>query len=423
MPDLHRATLDNGLRVLVAPLGHLSTATVAVFVKVGSRHESARDNGISHFLEHMLFRGTERHPSSYLLNLAIEGLGGSLDGETHADMTIYHATVPPEHVAEGVAVLGEMLRAPVFADLDVERRVVREEILEDLDEDGNDVNPDDAARRLVFAPHPLGFPIPGTLDNLARFDEDALTAHLRASYGARNVVVCASGRVDAERVIDLVAEAFGALPPGEPVVDQAPERTSASGRFLFVDHPDSQTDVRVSFPTFGEHDPRAPALHLLARILDDGLSARVPSRICDAKGLAYEAFAHLETWSDAGVLDFGASVAHRKAGEAVSELSAIAAELREGPVPEEEVERARRRWLFALRAIVDDDLAVASFYGAGALLGVDDTVEALAERVRAVSADEVSAVARDVLAPERRNVACVGDRTAERRVRSIVEAP
>ncbi len=422
MADAHHATLDNGLRVVVAPLPHLHTATVALFARVGSRHEDAGSNGISHFLEHMLFRGTERRPSSYLLNLAIEDLAGSLDGETHADMTVYHATVPPAHLAEALDVLGEMVRSPVFADIDVERRIVREEILEGLDEDERDVDPDDAARRLVFAPHPLGLPIIGSLDNLARFDVQALERHLRACYGAANLVLAASGAVESERVVDLAAEAFGTLPRGSVVSEEPPAQTGTAGRSLFVPHVDSQADVRVSFPTWGERDPRAPALHVLARILDGGLSSRVPRRICDEKGLAYEAFAALETWSDAGVLDFGASVAHRKVPEVLREIAAIAGEIREQGVGEAEVDRARRRWLFELEANRDDDLATAAFHGGRLLLGVEQPLAELGVRIGAVTPDEVGETARDVLAHDRMHVAVVADRSAERRVGRVLES-
>lgn len=412
--------LDNGLRVVVAPLPHLHTATIAVFVRVGSRHEDPDRNGLSHFLEHMVFRGTPTHPSSYLLNLAIEELGGSLDGETSADTTVYSATVPPEHAEQAVRVLGDMLSAPTFQDLEIERRILREELLDGLDEHGANIDPGDAARRLVFAPHALGMPIAGTLENLERFGVEDLRRHLRRHYGARNLVLCASGDVDPAAVVDVAARAFGDFDPGEPTEDHPPTATGVDGRFLFVEHDDSQADVRVSFPTFGERDPRAPALHLLGRILDDGLSSRVPRRICDEKGLAYEAFASLETWSDAGVLDFGASVAHENAPEVVREIGRIVDELREQPIDPTEVDRARRRWLFHLRCSADDDLATAAFYGEGSLLGLDETPEDLAARIRSVTTEEVHQVARELLVPERLHLACVGSRGLERRLKALV---
>ena len=419
---LRRSTAGSGLRVLVAPLPHLHTATIAAFVKVGSRHETASDNGISHFLEHMVFRGSRLHPSSYALNLAIEDLGGALDGETHADMTVFHASVPPAHAGRAADVLADMLIRPTFADLEIERRIVREEMLADLDEDGTDVNADNAARRLVFAPHPLGFPIPGTLENVARFDVDALRAHHAARYVQCNVVVVATGAVEPERVAQEIAEAFDGMPAGKPTEDASLDAVGERERFLWVDDPGSQCHLRVSFPTFGERDPRAAALHVLARVLDDGLSSRVPRRICDETGLAYDAFGSLETWSDAGALDFGASVAPERAGDAVSAFAELCAELREQGPDRVELDRVKRRWAFQLEAQADDGPSTAFFHGTAATLGLTDLgTEAAIARARAVTLHEVREVAREILTPQNLHTACIGDRTAARRARHALD--
>ncbi|MFW6085971.1 MAG: M16 family metallopeptidase [Myxococcota bacterium] len=208
---LHRVTLDNGLRVVVSPLGHLHTVSVGLFVAAGSRHEDDRTNGLSHMLEHMLFRGTANHPSAYALNLAIERLGGTLYGATHADFTTYQVDVPPANVEPVLRLFVEILTAPLFRDLDVEKRVLREEILEDLDEDGNDVDADNVVRQLLFSPHPLGFKITGSLDNVQGFTPQDLRAHLQRLYGARNMVLCVAGAVD-EGIVEPIRRAFEPLP-------------------------------------------------------------------------------------------------------------------------------------------------------------------------------------------------------------------
>ncbi|HEX4355182.1 MAG TPA: pitrilysin family protein, partial [Polyangiales bacterium] len=167
---VHRAALPNGLSVVTVPQPHLHSASVAVLVKVGARHETARTNGVSHLLEHMLFRGSARYPSAYALNRAIEELGGTLHGATHSDFTLFEVSLPPGNVQSGIEILGELFAKPSFAELAVEKRIVREEILEYLDEEGREVDPDNLSRELMFGTHPLGMTITGSLDNLANFE-------------------------------------------------------------------------------------------------------------------------------------------------------------------------------------------------------------------------------------------------------------
>ena len=150
MPPVFNHVMDvlaNGLRVVTVELPHLHTATLIVYAKLGSRYETPEDNGLSHFLEHMLFRGTERYPDSLALNFAIEELGGTLYAETGRDLSLYQITVDPGLVPQGIALLGEIFGAPAFTQIDLERQIILEEINEDLDEDGRDINLDDLGRR------------------------------------------------------------------------------------------------------------------------------------------------------------------------------------------------------------------------------------------------------------------------------------
>jgi predicted Zn-dependent peptidase len=403
---LTRHTLPNGLRVVLAPLPHLHGATVAVLVKVGSRHEDARTNGLSHVLEHMLFRGTEAHPSSFALNLAIERLGGTLYGATHADFTLYQVSVPPPNVKPVVEILAEMLTRPVFSGLDVEKRVLREEILEDLDEDGHDVNADNVVRDLLFAPHPLGFKITGSLENVEGFTVEDLRAHMRRFYGARNVVVCVAGAVD-ESILEPIGRAFGTLAPGEPAPSEPPSGPSGR-RFATVQDAGSQTEVRLSFAAPGLRDPRFTAAQLLGRVLDDGLSSRLHRHIVDGKGLAYDVFASIEAYDDCGVVDLGASVEHEKTPELVRELLALVDALRQDPLEADELEKARQRYLWDLEALLDDAEGMAAFYGTNALFGLPETLDSAATVMTAVTADDVRQVAGAIFGPQRAHAALVG---------------
>jgi predicted Zn-dependent peptidase len=406
--------LDNGLTLVVAPLPHLRTATLALYVKAGSRYESEADNGISHFFEHMLFRGTDAHPSTFDLNLAIEELGGTLDGATHVDYVVYSSMVPRESVLASVELFGEMVSRPLLDGVELEQDIIREEILEGLDDDGNDIDVDDVARRNLFDGHPLGFKITGTLDTIAAFTKDDLRAHQQRFYGARNLVLCVSGAVDHEVVRPVVERAFSSLPAGERISYETPDPRPNAERFVHVHDEGSQTDVRLSYPTFGMRDPRHPTLRLLERILDDGLSTRVHRRICDETGLAYDAFASLESYEDCGVLDFGTQVAHDKTPQVVEALLELGRELCDEEVERRELERARRRFLWDLEAMLDEAGAMVSFYGSTEVLGIRDSLASAVDAVRSVTPSQVRAVAQAVLDPKRAHLTCVGVRTEER---------
>src|SRR5580700_5508992 len=192
----HTATLANGLRVLVVPQPQLHRAHVALWARVGSRFEGRKDNGISHFLEHMIYRGTRRVRSAHEVNLAFERLGGSLFASTQVDHGIFSLSLPPESLDAATALFGEVLSQPAFLDIDVERGIVLEEILEDLDDEGRQVDPDNLSRALIYGDHPLGMTITGTEAHVRAFDEATLRRWHQEHYVADNAVLAFSGAVD-----------------------------------------------------------------------------------------------------------------------------------------------------------------------------------------------------------------------------------
>lgn len=401
-------TLGNGLRVRVIPLPHLQSATVSFFVRVGSRYESAQTNGLSHFLEHMLYRGTEAHPAAHELNLAIERLGGTLDAATHVDFTSYDLTLPPETIVKGVELLAEVLRQPLLTDLATEKQIIREEILEELNEEGQQIDIDNVSRQLLYQEHPLGFSIAGPLTNLESFETGDLRQHHRDYYAARNSVLCVSGSFDSNEIGDVIRSSFEGMPGGDAILSGETPAEAVPSRFAYVHEHGSQSDVRLSFHTPGAASPEAPILLLLARVLDDGLSTRVHRTICEERGLAYEAFAGNDTFEDCGVFDFGASVEHKKAPALVDAVFEIIDELRRHPPSEEEVDKAKRRHLWDLRTVRDDPEGSAGFVGSSALFGLPERIETMAEQVSRVTPEELQSAAQRFLDPDDARVTCVG---------------
>src|ERR1043165_3199214 len=195
-----RARLSNGLRLLTIETPHLHSATLCLYVRAGSRYEKPETNGLSHFLEHMLFRGSSRYPSSFALNLAIEELGGTLYAETGRDYSLYQITLHPKQVARGLEILGDLVATPAFRDIELERKIVVEEILEDLDDRGRNVNVDDQSRKLAWGDHPLGFPITGPMKIVKHISLADVLSHFRHLSGAANMVLTVAGPLASETV-------------------------------------------------------------------------------------------------------------------------------------------------------------------------------------------------------------------------------
>ena len=305
--------LASGLRVRLLPLPHLQSATVSCFFRVGSRYENPRTNGLSHFLEHMLYRGTEHHPEAHALSLAIERLGGTLDAATHVDFTSYDLTLPSESIVDGTRMMAEVLRRPLLTELQTEKQIIREEILEELNENGEQIDIDNVSRQLLFPDHPLGFSIAGPIENLDGFGTEDLKAHHAAHYTARNAVLCVAGAIRTwggrrSRPVTFRWHArWGIADRAAPSGRRRSRTVSLCPRDW-----ESNRGGGCRFIRRGYAGQTRRCFSWLDRILDDGLSTRVHRRICEERGLAYDAFAGNDTFEECGVFDFGASVEHQK---------------------------------------------------------------------------------------------------------------
>lgn len=405
----HDLTLPNGLRVVLVPQPGVHRAVASLYLRVGSRFESAADNGISHFLEHMVFRGTPSLPSAHDQALAFERLGATLYAATHVDHGVMSVAVPPGNLLRVVGLLGEVAIAPRFSDIEVERGIVREEILEDLDDDGRDIDADNLSRALIYEQHPLGFTITGSLDSLGRFDEKMIRAHHDRHYTGENAVLCVAGRIgDVDAVAREIERAFGSMPRGRRIPAAPPPDGQKKARLRCVENTSSQTDLRICFRAPSERDPREPAVELLMRVLDDGMSTRLYERICDRLGLCYDVSGMFETYEDDGVLDVAAGAQHERATVVVKEIFGLLRELAETGPNDEELEKARDRHLWSVEAMQDDAEAMAGFYGLAALAGIARTPMARHDELARVTRDEVRAAAEAVFRADRLSVVAVG---------------
>ncbi len=422
------ASLDNGLTVVTVAMPHLHSATVSVYARVGSRHETEDTNGLTHFLEHMFFRGCAGYPDSTAMNAAMEDLGGTLDGYTMRDYSSYAATVHPDHVAEATTILGAMFLAPSFLDIEIERSIILEEILDALDDRGRTIDLDAIAHREAFPGHPLGQTIDGPRKNLRRFAVDDLHAHRRRFYGAKNLVLCFSGRIDPAACRKAAARAFGPLSAGRRAKEQAPPLPPGGAKLAYVRTDDTQSRIRLVFRTVSDEHPDHPALLLIRRILDGGLSARLQVEMVERRGIAYEIGSEMETYSDCGLFDFEFAVAHKKLSYAIEELGKVIASLGHDGVSQDELDRVRRRARIGLEFGLDSSAELNQWFGATQLFQAPKTPEARMREIESVTTEDVQRVARTYFSADRLTVAGVGGadlavvRAARKAVRQLAEA-
>jgi predicted Zn-dependent peptidase len=420
----HRVgTLDNGLQVVVAPQPQLHRAHVALYVRVGSRFESTEQNGLSHFLEHMLYRGTPRLPHAHDVNLAFESLGGYLYAATQVDFGVFSVTLPPETIADTTGLFAEVLMDPTFADIEVEKEIVCEEILEDLDDEGRMIDADNLSRRLIYPDHPLGFTITGDEERVRSFTRPMLEEHHARHYNAANSVLTFSGNVDPDHALELAQKYFSRMPRGQRVTAHPPVHSQEHARFELVENVSSQTELRVCFRAVPDRSAMRPAMDMLMRILDDGMSTRLYHRVCDNKGLCYDVSASFDGYDDDGILDFAAGVQHARAARVTTEITSLLADLAHTGPTKEELEKARRRHRWDTRTMLDSPEELAGFYAAGILFDRLETPEERVEKNSAVTHEDIQELLDVVAKPDRLNVLAVGllEDGEDRRLEDVVK--
>lgn len=407
-PAVETTTLDNGLAVTTVALPHLHTAVCALFIKVGARFEQPDDNGLSHFTEHMLFRGTERYPTSLALNTAIERLGSTLHAETGRDYTLFQLALEPELVGPAIDVLGELLSRPRFSDIELERALVLEELNEDYDEEGVEINADDIARGLAFEGHPLGQRIIGPRKNVERFSIADVRRHFSTFYGARNANLCVAGPISHGAVVETAARALGALPAGTRAEVTTAPAAFAGPRLRHVADAGSQTSLSILFRAVPELDPAYVSLVALLRVLDDGMSTRLHYTLADQKGLAYSIHAAIEPLADTTLFEITSATANAKVPVLIRELFTLLDGLRNGQVTDDELAKARVRYRYETLASIDDAAAMAGWFGGTALYYPPTSLSERLAAMSRVTVDDIVRIAESVLTPEHLVLAAVG---------------
>lgn len=418
-------TLSNGLPLVVVELPHAHSVSVAMMVRTGPRFEQPEENGLGHLVEHLLFRGTASNPSSYQYHVAVESIGGEVNGLTQRDATTVHMTVVPAHTRRALELLAEVCVEPVLTGLGVERDVVLEEILDSTDAEGNDLDIDSISRRVLWAGHPMALPVAGDADLVESFTERECRMFFERTFVAKNGVLAVAGRVNAEEVFAWAEASFGRMPVGARL--PAPPRPQPRPRLpIHVQTTDdSQVAMLLTFPAPDELHPDFGRVLLLKRVLDDGFASRLRQAICEQRGLAYSLSVGVDAYQDAGALDIEVTCAPRKLYAVVEQVLCSIGEVVEAPIPADELERAKIRHRADLEFSLDDPSEICGWYGASVLIGSEVGYEDRLQDILAVTPDDLRRVAAEILNPERALLTLVGptDERTARRLERLLQRP
>ncbi len=337
--DIEVTTLANGIRVITEAMPHVRSVSVGVWIGTGSRRETPEQNGLSHFIEHMLFKGTSKRSAEDIAR-SVDSIGGNLDAFTAKELVGFNTKVLDEHLPFAFDVLSDIILHPLFRDEDIakEKGVILEELKMDAD------NPDYLIHEIFssnfWKDHALGKPILGTRETVKRFDRDMMESYYRSVYSPSNLLLTAAGHLEHKKLVDLAREQFESLGQNGPVPTQAAPTTHARIS-LRTKKELEQVHLCMGVPCYPVSHEERFACYVLNTILGGGMSSRLFQNIRERQGLAYSVFSDLNPYRDTGCLSIYAGTSLEAARKVVDSVLKEFRELKQDPVPAEELRRAK----------------------------------------------------------------------------------
>ena len=392
--NIHREVLPNGLTIITEEMQHIRSVSLGIWVKTGSRDEDAQWNGISHFIEHMVFKGTKSRTAEEIAR-QVDSIGGNMDAFTAKECICFNIKVLDEHLPIALDVLSDLVLNPVFADKDIDREqgVILEEIK--MDEDNPDYLVHEIFTQNFWKDHPLGKPILGTKDTVKRFAQPVVFENYGQRFAPGNLIVCAAGSLNHAAVVELVSRQFATLPPrangfhGEPpkVVPRIIMRNKKSLE---------QVQICVGVPSHPIAHKNRYASYVLNTLLGGGMSSRLFQNVRERQGLVYSIYSDLNPYRDTGCLSVYAGTSRQSAPKVVGSIMNEFRQLKTGPLPEEEVRRAKDQLKGSLMLSLESSTARMSNLARQEMyFDHFATLDELIDNIERVSVEDVRALAND----------------------------
>lgn len=408
--NYHKTVLPNGVRIVTGPMTGVKSASLILYHDIGSRYEEARIGGVSHFLEHMLFKGTERRPDPMMISEAIEGAGGVLNASTGHESTQYWCKVPSTHYATSFDVLADIVRNSVIdpAELDKERSVIFEEIR--AVEDSPEELVHDVIDEVVWGDTHLGRSIAGTIETVGNIDRAAMVDYWRRNYRPDRLIVASAGEVDHAEAVALTEQYFGDLQPtgaADRITPAVPAQESPQVRL--VDRPTEQAHLCVAMPALSYSTERRYVQGTIEAILSSGMSSRLFQEIREKRGLVYSVYGYFRPYEDAGQGVIYAGTDLERVEETIGAIVEELRKLRDEIVPADELRRTKDLRSGRLLMGFEDSRSVASWIGGQELnYGEIKTPEEVMAKIEEVTAEEVHQLSQELFQTDKLNLAVIG---------------
>ena len=405
--NLRRTELPNGMIILTERMDYLRSVAMGVWIKSGSRCEPAETNGISHFVEHMLFKGTRSRTAQHIAR-EMDSIGGNLDAFTGKETICFNVKSLSDHVPIAMDVLADLVLNPVFAPTDIERErgVILEEIK--IDEDNPDILVQELFTQSFWKGHPLGWPILGTTETVSRLDQKQLVDYHGDRFHGGNIVFSAAGNLEHDQFVEAVAGKFSALAGGATLSElPAPE---PSARVVLRNKKSlEQVQICLGVPAPPITDEDRYAALILNTVLGGGMSSRLFQTIREERGMAYSIYSDLSPYRDTGTLCVYAGTAAGKALEVVDLILAEFRHLKQTPLAPEELTRAKDQLKGNLLLGLESSSArMANLARQEMYFHMFFSVDELIARVDEVDAAQVQAMAQQLFHPDRIAVTLLG---------------
>ena len=416
-----RSHLPNGLRLITAPMPQARSVAISLYVGAGSRYEKREAAGVSHFVEHLCFKGTAKRPTAQLISEAIDGVGGILNAATDREYTVFYAKVARPHLDVALDVLCDLVQTPLFdaTELEKERKVVLEELAAVADSPGQQA--DLLLDELLWPAQPLGWDIAGTKESIEGLTRDVVVDYARRQYVPNNMVIAVAGNVSEDEVAALLAPTLGAAVAGVPDAwSPAQNGVQAPGCALRFKRTE-QTHIALGLHGLPLDHPDRYALDLLSVLFGESMSSRLFLELRERLGLCYDVHSYVTHFLDAGSFGVYAAVDPANGHKAVGALMLELRRLTEG-IPEGELHKAKELAKGRMLLRLEDTRAVSGWLGGQEILtGEILSPEEVVARLEAVTPADLTRVIAGLLRRDALKLAVVGPHRSERRFLPLLE--
>ncbi|MDB5254688.1 MAG: peptidase protein [Candidatus Nomurabacteria bacterium] len=415
--------LPNGLRIVMAPQADAATATVLVLVGTGSKYETKKESGLSHFLEHMYFKGTTIRPSARIISEALDNLGAVSNAFTSHEYTGYYAKGNPAHVDTFIDILGDIYMNSTFPEKEIEKEkgVIIEEI--NMYEDMPQHKVWDTLFPLMYGDQPVAWPVIGNKENVLSFTRKDFLKYQKEHYTASNTVVVVAGSFDVAVVQQSIKKAFAALSKEKPKAAKKVSDKQTEPKSGVFKKTTDQMHIALSFRSIPFNHSDGAAVSLLSTILGGGMSSRLFLHLREELGAAYYVRAEQDPFLDHGMFTITAGIDKNRYEEIMKSIVAILKEIKDTKVPAEELKKVKEYTLGMMRLGLESSDSIAGFYGTQILLkGEYKTPEQLTKEYMKVTADDIQRVAKKIFVSKHTNLAVVGSIEKESGINDLLKS-